>query len=105
MKISLLKCFVFTLICSLSVASEVYLTKQSKCLAESQALNYNAEKTILTKNSNHNSSKSVNIIPPDFKDSKSYEPKDKNLLPDIQFLEFFINLIKEGVPLINDGDL
>jgi hypothetical protein len=105
MKIILFKCFIFTLICSLSVASEVYLNKQSELLSESQASNHNSEKTILIDNSNNNSSKSVIIDPPDFKDSKNYESKDKNLLPDIKFLEFFFNIIKEGIPLINDGDL
>ena len=105
MKNSLIKCFSLALICFASVASEVYLKHQSDLLSESQSLNEISKKTVLFNNSNNNYSKSLIGDHQDFDEQKSYVPKDKNLLPDIQFLEFFIDIIKEGIPFVNDGDL
>lgn len=66
------------------------------------------EKRIIIHNPNNNSAQVVIIAPPkdtvlkNKKDEKKddYVAKDKNSLPDVEFLKFIINKGKEGIPVL-----
>lgn len=66
------------------------------------------EKRIVIHNAKNNSTQVVIIDPP--KDStkekkeKEYANKDKNMLPDVEFLKFILDKSKEGIPVLKfDG--
>lgn len=108
MKILLFKYICLPFICLTSAYSYVFLNNQSIRLdhlakAEAKAA---AEKRIVIHNPKNNSTKVVIIEPP--KDStqkkeekkKDYAGKDKNMLPDVEFLKFIIDKGKEGIPVL-----
>lgn len=66
------------------------------------------EKHVVIHNAKNNSTQVVIIAPPKDpskeKKEKEFTNKDKNMLPDVQFLKFIIDKSKEGIPVLKfDG--
>jgi len=66
------------------------------------------EKRIVIHNAKNNSTQVVIIAPPtdppEEKKEKEFANKDKNMLPDVEFLKFIIDKSKEGIPVLKfDG--
>lgn len=66
------------------------------------------EKRIVIHNAKNNSTQVVIIDPPadstKEKKEKDFANKDKNMLPDVEFLKFIIDKSKEGIPVLKfDG--
>lgn len=97
------------IICATSGYSYMFLNNQTVLLYENLATKIAPkEKRIIIHNPKNNSSKIVIIAPPkstNFKNEKeeqkeNYANKDKNSLPDIEFLKFIIKKGKEGIPVL-----
>lgn len=62
------------------------------------------EKHVVIHNAKNNSTQVVIIDPPNDsskeKKKEEYTNKDKNMLPDVQFLKFIIDKSKEGIPVL-----
>ncbi|WMX14042.1 MULTISPECIES: hypothetical protein [unclassified Aureispira] len=66
------------------------------------------EKRVVIHNAKNNSTQVVIIDPPKDaskeKKEKDFANKDKNMLPDVEFLKFIIDKSKEGIPVLKfDG--
>lgn len=107
MKILLLKYICLPIICVTSGYSFIYLNNQTELLHENiLSKKTKKAKQIYIHNPKNNSTKLVIIDPPkdtteDQKQKKEeYVAKDKNMLPDVEFLNFIIDKGKEGIPVL-----
>ena len=103
MKIVFLKYFCFPVLCITSAYSYVFLNNKSLVLTENMAAK---ETKVVIHNPKNNSTQIVIIAPPkDSVDEKKeeYAQKDKNILPDVEFLKFIIDKGKEGIPVLKFG--
>ncbi|MBL4648170.1 MAG: hypothetical protein JKY03_00435 [Aureispira sp.] len=109
MKIVLLKYLCLPIVCFASGYSYVFLDSQTMLLNE-VFIKKTApqEKRIVIHNAKNNSTQVVIIAPPtdppEEKKEKEFANKDKNMLPDVEFLKFIIDKSKEGIPVLKfDG--
>jgi hypothetical protein len=104
MKIIFFKYFFLPVLCITSAYSYVFLNNRSLVLTENMAAK---ETKVVIHNPKNNSTQIVIIAPP--KDSvhekkQKNVAKDKNILPDVEFLKFIIDKGKEGIPVLKfDG--
>jgi hypothetical protein len=109
MKIFLIKYLCLPIVCFASGYSYLFLNSQSMLLNEAFAKKTSPqEKRIVIHNAKNNSTKVVIIDPPvdsaKEKKEKEFTNKDKNMLPDVEFLKFIIDKSKEGIPVLKfDG--
>ena len=106
MKILLLKYICLPIICLTSGYSFIYLNNQTELLHESiLSRKVPKAKQVYIHDPKSNSTKLVIIDPPkdtaeDAKSKEDYAAKDKNMLPDVEFLNFIIDKGKEGIPVL-----
>lgn len=104
MKIFFLKYLCLPIVCLASGYSYFFLSNQSLELHANLAKKAPKEKRVVIHNYKNNSTKVVIIAPP--KDTtkeekqKEYAEKDKNILPDVEFLKFLIDKSAEGIPVL-----
>jgi len=109
MKISLLKYLCLPIVCFTSGYSYLFLDNQSILLNEYFVKGANPEeRRIVIHNPRNNSTQIVIIDPPkdttEEKKEKEFADKDRNMLPDVEFLKFIIDKSKEGIPVLKfDG--
>lgn len=104
MKLLFLKYLCLPVICFASGYSYLFLCHQSSVLHESISKNTPKEKRVVIHDKKNNSTKVVIIAPPKDttkeKEENEFAPKDKNTLPDVEFLKFLINKSTEGIPVL-----
>lgn len=109
MKIFLLKYLCLPIVCFTSGYSYLFLNEQSIALNEDFAKRTTPqEKRVVIHNAKNNSTKVIIIDPPKNankeKKEKDFANKNKNMLPDVEFLKFIIDKSKEGIPVLKfDG--
>lgn len=113
MKETILKYTSLIAISALSVYAYTFLHQQTGRLAATKAFdNFSQEeRRVVIHDAKTNSKRLVIIAPPkgEFakkkKKKEQYEEKNKNVLPDVEFLKFIIDKGKEGIPVLKFGGL